>query len=99
MVNNNAPEHRFESTLRRLTELATTPEQLRAVEAVLLAREGRFVVETLGEVAAFFGVQEQTVRTWRLRADPMPGSPGEWNLSEITRWRIMTEQSKHRPPE
>ena len=56
-----------------------------------------YVVATLGAVAAFFGVQEQTCRTWRLRADPMPGEPGEWNLSEIARWRIAAEQSKHRP--
>ncbi len=56
-----------------------------------------YVVPTLGAVAEFFGVQEQTCRTWRLRADPMPGQPGEWNLSEIARWRIAAEQSKHRP--
>ncbi len=55
------------------------------------------IVSTLGDVAEFFGVQEQTCRTWRLRADPMPGHPGEWNLSEIVRWRIAAEQNKHRP--
>ena len=101
MVNNiNPAEHRFDSALHNLASLATTPAQLRAVDAVLLAREGLFsshVVQTLGEVAAFFGVQEQTCRTWRLRAAPMPGEPGEWNLSEIALWRIAAEQSKHRP--
>lgn len=60
-------------------------------------RERRFIVETLRDVATFFGVQEQTIRTWRLRSDPMPGEPGAWNLSEIARWRITAEQSKRRP--
>ena len=55
------------------------------------------IASTLGEVAAFFGVQEQTCRAWRMRADPMPGEPGEWNLSEITHWRIQYERAKHRP--
>ena len=55
------------------------------------------IVSTLGEVAAFFGVQEQTCRAWRMRADPMPGEPGVWDLAEITRWRIAAERSKHRP--
>ncbi len=52
---------------------------------------------TLRDVAEFFGVQEQTVRQWRMRSDPMPGKPGEWDLAEITRWRIASERSKHRP--
>ncbi len=55
------------------------------------------IVSTLGEVAEFFGVQEQTCRAWRMRADPMPREPGVWDLAEITRWRIATERSKHRP--
>ncbi len=55
------------------------------------------IVSTLGEVAAFFGVQEQTCPAWRMRADPLPGEPGVWDLAEITRWRIAAEQIKHRP--
>ena len=55
-----------------------------------------YVASTLGEVAAFFGVQEQTCRAWRMRADPLPGKPGEWNLAEITHWRIQYERAKHR---
>jgi hypothetical protein len=53
-----------------------------------------YVVETLRAVAAFFGVQEQTCRAWRVRADPMPGDPGAWDLSQIARWRIAAEQRK-----
>ena len=53
-----------------------------------------FVVGTLGTVAAFFGVQEQTVRSWRMRTSPMPGEPGAWDLSVIARWRIEQERSK-----
>ena len=55
-----------------------------------------YVASTLGEVAAFFGVREQTCRAWRMRADPLPGKPGEWNLAEITHWRIQYERAKHR---
>ena len=54
------------------------------------------IVSTLREVAEFFGVQEQTCRAWRMRADPMPGSPGRWDLSKITHWRIQYERAKHR---
>ena len=101
MVNNiNQVEQGFDTALHRLASLATTPAQLQAIEAVLLAREGfinTHIVETLGDVARFFGVAEQTCRTWRLRTDPMPGEPGAWDLSEIARWRIAAEQSKHRP--
>ena len=57
---------------------------------------GTYVASTLGEVAAFFGVQEQTCRAWRMRADPLPGEPGVWDLAEITRWRIAAERNKHR---
>lgn len=52
------------------------------------------VVSTLSEVATFFGVEEQTVRGWRVRSDPMPGIPGVWNLSDIAQWRIKGEKSR-----
>ena len=55
-----------------------------------------YVASTLRDVAEFFGVQEQTVRQWRMRADPMPGEPGRWDLSRITLWRIQCEWAKHR---
>jgi hypothetical protein len=42
----------------------------------------------LRDVAAFFGVEEQTVRQWRMRSDAMPGTEGAWNLEEIVRWRV-----------
>lgn len=52
------------------------------------------VVNTLGEVAEFFGMSVDTIRHWRTGPDPMPGiagsgrSPGRFDLQEICRWRI-----------
>jgi len=45
-------------------------------------------VKTLREVAAFFGVQETTVKTsWR-RTGEMPGRAGAWPLAEIVVWKL-----------
>lgn len=44
-------------------------------------------VPTLEAVAKFFGVHADTPRAWRTGADPMPGSPGRWDLSAIAQWR------------
>jgi len=51
-----------------------------------------WIVETLGEVADFFGVPRRTVEKWPTRG--MPGTPGpsgsrrgRWDLVEIVRWR------------
>lgn len=44
-------------------------------------------LETLSDVGEFFGVDEHTVRVWRLRTPPMPGEPGKWPLKEIVKWR------------
>lgn len=49
---------------------------------------GRFVARTLAEVAEFFGVSTQTAKEWRCASPPMPGEPGNYPLSEITRWRL-----------
>lgn len=51
-------------------------------------QQRRFDVETLAEVAQFFKVATSTVKQWREMTDPMPGAPGEWDLSEITAWRL-----------
>lgn len=75
---------------------AQTPEDLQAAADLIAEAEklkgsgvspARWTVETLGEVAAFFGVEGQTVREWRSGANPMPGDQGQWDLSDITRWR------------
>jgi len=50
-------------------------------------KSGRWVVSTLSDVGAFFGVHCDTPRTWRLGADPLPGAPGKWDLSAIAQWR------------
>ena len=69
-------------------------EDLEAAESLLSSCEveqpdaaDRFTARTLSEVAQFFGVQPQTVRTWRLESPPMPGHEGHWPLPEIVRWR------------
>lgn len=49
--------------------------------------ESRWVVETLGEVAEFFGVELVTVREWRTGPTPMPGEPGAYDIKAATRWR------------
>ena len=49
--------------------------------------QDRFDLQTLSEVAEFFGLDEQTVRTWRLKTPQMPGKPGKWPIKQIVRWR------------
>lgn len=46
------------------------------------------VRRTVAEVAKFFGMSTAAVMAWRAEAEPMPGSPGNYNLSEIAQWRI-----------
>jgi hypothetical protein len=50
-------------------------------------RESLFSVKTLGEVAAFFGLAEATVKQWTTRQPPLPGKHGDWPLRDIVRWR------------
>jgi hypothetical protein len=57
------------------------------IELLLTHLESRWVVETLGDVAEFFGVELVTVREWRTGPVPMPGDQGAWDLKAITRWR------------
>lgn len=52
-----------------------------------LAARNRFDLSTLTEVAEFFGLDEHTVRTWRLKSPPMPGEPGHWPIRQIVQWR------------
>ncbi len=51
------------------------------------ASADRFDLKTLSEVAEFFGLDEQTVRTWRLKTPAMPGEPGRWPIKQIVQWR------------
>ena len=55
-------------------------------------KSSRWVVATLADVGAFFGVHCDTPRTWRLGADPLPGTPGKWDLSAIAVWRLRRAQ-------
>jgi hypothetical protein len=67
-----------------------TPEDLAALEALAaeipVQPEPR-ILRTLGEVAAFLGVQPQTVRAWRMESPPMPGEPGRYDLDAIEAWK------------
>ena len=47
----------------------------------------KFDLKTLSEVAEFFGLDEHTCRTWRMKTPPMPGEPGKWPIKQIVRWR------------
>lgn len=66
------------------------------------AGKSRYTVPTLRDVAAFFGVQEQTCRQWNMRPGGIPGTQGAWPLDEIakwlTRWRDVPEKSTEPKP-
>lgn len=49
--------------------------------------QDRFDLKTLSEVGEFFGLDEQTIRTWRLKTPAMPGEPGRWPIKRIVQWR------------
>jgi len=74
-------------------ESATSQEELQAASDLLLEARGRiasrdrFDLHTLTEVAEFFGLDEHTIRTWRLKTPPMPGDPGKWPIRQIVQWR------------
>lgn len=51
------------------------------------ATRDKFDLKTLSEVAEFFGLDEHTIRTWRLKTPPMPGEPGKWPIKQIVQWR------------
>lgn len=46
-----------------------------------------YIVGTIAEVATFFGVTHSAVVKWQSATDPMPGSRGKFNLSDIAQWR------------
>lgn len=86
----------MDSALREMFASAQTEEDLDAALALVLERtadplvddSSRWVVKTHKDVAAFFGCHYKTVAGWRKEADPMPGSPGAWDLREIVQWRF-----------
>ena len=82
-----------ENSLKELLDSAETPEDLEAVLQLVAEVEksagerDRFDLKTLSEVAEFFGLDEHTIRTWRLKTPPMPGEPGKWPIKQIVQWR------------
>ncbi len=83
---NSSPESKSYDELLSRIQQATSESELRELEK-LLESESRWVVGSLGEVAAFFGCQLQTVKEWRVGPNRMPGDEGRWDLQEITLWR------------
>jgi len=83
----------YDDALHRLLDLAQTPEQVEVVATLIeehkqKEQDGKsFTVESLGEVAEFFGLAEPTVRQWTARIPPIPGKAGAWPLRDIVRWR------------
>lgn len=78
-----------EDLLNMLAECESA-EDLAALEALaaeLPVQPEPRILRTLGEVAAFFGVQPQTVRAWRMESPPMPGEPGRYDLDQIEAWK------------
>ena len=81
------------NSLKELLDSAETPEDLEAVMQLVSEIEqatkerDRFDLKTLTEVAEFFGLDEHTVRTWRLKTPPMPGESGKWPIKSIVQWR------------
>jgi hypothetical protein len=79
--------------LNELLRSAEGPEDLEAILSLIAEEEkslrdrDRFLLNTLSEVADMFGVDEHTVRVWRMKTPPMPGEPGKWPLKEIIQWR------------
>ncbi len=83
-----------EKDLNDLLASATTVEEARAARALIeeYARsdsvQSRYMVPTMRDVAAFFGVAEQTVRAWNMRPGGIPGESGSWPLDEIAKWYV-----------
>ena len=78
-----------EADLRDLDLLiAGGPLSEETAGAVAGGKASRWTARTLGEVAAFFALQLQTVKEWRTGPDPMPGQEGAWPLDTIVAWRF-----------
>ena len=45
----------------------------------------RWNVPRLADVAEFMGVALQTVKQWRTESNPMPGTPGEFNVADVAK--------------
>lgn len=80
--------------LETLLEAAETEEDIAEVER-LIAERCQSIVATLAEVATLCEVSLPTVWTWRAAADPMPGSPGCWDMKAIRAWRAKREAKRN----
>ena len=83
-----------------LLEECQTPEDLAAIEALaaeLPVQTEPRILRTLGEVAAFFGFQPNTVRAWRMESPPLPGVPGRYVLDEIETWKAQRDARNEVP--
>lgn len=84
---------------------ATTTDQVELILSLIDAeQEGKavgsgdkFKVETLSQVAEFFGVTEQAAKQWRGGAKPMPGEQGNYNLKAIAQWLTAKRNYRNMP--
>lgn len=93
-------KHTSETDLLTMLEQCQTAEDLAAFDALAaelpVETEPR-IVRTLGEVAAYLGVQPQTVRAWRMESPPMPGEPGRYDLDQIEAWKAQRASRNETP--
>lgn len=82
------------NSLSELLGSVESAEDFAAMEELISENEtkqpkpvGRWVVKTLGEVAAALGYAAQTVNQWRSEVG-MPGRLGAWPIPEIAQWRF-----------
>jgi|GEM_PF-1441477 len=44
------------------------------------------ILKDLTEVAEFTGIPYTTLKSWRCEPNPLPGSPGHWDIAAILAW-------------
>lgn len=72
----------------RTAEEAGAVGKLASLIAEAQSKKASYAVPTMRDVAAFFGVAEQTVRAWNMRPGGIPGESGSWPLDEIAKWYV-----------
>ncbi|MFO8014360.1 MAG: hypothetical protein R6X20_13770 [Phycisphaerae bacterium] len=55
----------------------------------------RWIVRTLGDVARFFRLTYDTIKTWRRQG--MPGTAGKFDLAEVVAWRDGRQKDPAQP--
>jgi phage terminase Nu1 subunit (DNA packaging protein) len=75
--------------VEQLMEEATAKNQKQKSPPIQSERpksNDRWTVTRLADVAEFMGLSIQTVKQWRTEPNPMPGTPGSFNLADVVKW-------------